>query len=102
MLKGVTAQLRSDSLLKNGCFGIQVADDEEEIEQNLRGPAQGYSGKYHDDLTGQVLKDSLVQEARAKELLFFHSKGVWVKMPESAARAKTGRPPHLSPLGGRQ
>ena len=57
------------------------------------GPAQGYSGKFKDDLSGQVLKDELVNEARAKELLYFHSKGVWKKVSWETARAKTGRPP---------
>ena len=92
MTKGVADQLRHDSLLKDGCSGIQVPDDEEEINKNMRGPAQGFSGKYLDHLTGQVLKDSLVQEAPAKELLYFHSKGVWVKRPKAMAREKTGRP----------
>ena len=91
MIKGVADQLRYDSLLKEGCYGIQVPDDEEQIAKAMRGPAQGYSGKHLDDLTGQVLKDSLVQEARAKELLYFHSKGVWVKRPKGMAREKTGR-----------
>ena len=76
MIKGVADQLRHDALLKEGCYGIQVPDDEEEINKSMRGPAQGFSGKYLDDLTGQVLKDSLVQEARAKELLYLHSEGV--------------------------
>ena len=35
----------------------------------------------------------MVRGARAKELSFFHSKGVWVKRPQSMARSKTGRPP---------
>ena len=37
--------------------------------------------------------DRLVEEARAKELLYFHSKGVWTKVPKSSARARTGRGP---------
>ena len=58
--------MRFDGLLKSGCFGVQAADDEAEIEKNLRGPEQGFSGAYRDDLTGQVLKDELVKAARAK------------------------------------
>ena len=57
------------------------------------GPAPGYSCKCRDDLTGQLLKDALVEEARAKEFLYFHSKGVWLKVPRSVARAQTGRQP---------
>ena len=93
VLKGITAQLRADRQLKPGCFGVQAADDEEEIAQQLYGPAQGYSGRYRDDLTGQVLRDDLVKAARMKELAFFHSKGVWVKVPREKARATTGKNP---------
>ncbi len=93
IIKGATQQLRDDGMLKNGCFGIQVPDDEEEIASNVLGPEQGYSGRYKDDLTGQVLRDDWVKEARAKELLYFHSKGVWRKVPRHEARARTGRPP---------
>ncbi len=93
VLKGITAQLRADRQLKPGCFGVQAADDEEEIAQQLYGPAQGYSGRYRDDLTGQVLRDDLVKAARMKELAFFHSKGVWVKVPREKAKATTGKNP---------
>ena len=79
--------------MKRGEFGLHAVDDDITIEAELRGPAQGYSGKYIDDMSKQVLKDSLVQEARAKELLYFNSKGVWRKRPRSEAFQKTGRPP---------
>ena len=81
------AQISSefDHLLEQGCYGIQVADDDAAVAASLMGPEQGYSGKYRDDLTGQLLKDVLVEEARAKELLYFHSKGVWMKVPKSSA-----------------
>ena len=93
MLRGVADQLKEDSLIKTGCFGIQVPDDDAAIEREIRGPAQGFSGRFRDDLTGQILNDELVIKARAVELSFFHSKGVWTKKPKSHARAKTGRPP---------
>ena len=86
-------QLRQDGHLKNGCFGIQAEDDEVATEQALRGGAQGYSGKYRDDLTGQILKDEWVHEARAKELEFFHAKNVWLKISKVQARAQGGRQP---------
>ena len=89
----MTKQGRDDPILKDGCFGLQVRDDDADVEAMIRGPAQGYTGKYKDDLTGQVLKDSMVAEARAKELTFFYAKGVWVKRPHHTARSKTGRPP---------
>ena len=52
MLRGVAEQLKDDSMVKNGCFGIQVPGDDAEVEREMRGPAQGYSGRYRDDLTG--------------------------------------------------
>ena len=82
-----------DNLLKAGCCGVQVADDDAEVSAQMNGPSQGFSGKYRDDLTGQVLKDSLVEEAMSKELLYFRSKGVWTKVPKASARSETGRPP---------
>mgnify|MGYP002806461156 CR=1 FL=1 len=74
ILRGVRDQLRADGALKQGCFGVQAADDEEEIEREIHGPAQGFSGAYKDDLTGQVLNDELVRAARAVELDYFNSK----------------------------
>ncbi len=77
VLRGITAQLRKDGRIVNGCYGIQVrevpasgATDEEDkmAEQQLFGPGQGYSGKYKDDLTQQPLRDDLVKAASAKEL----------------------------------
>ncbi len=93
VLKGIRDQMKSDGLLKRGCYGVQVADDEAEIERDMRGPSQGYSGAYRDDLTGQVLRDDLVKAARAVELAYFHSKKVWTKVPKSRARASSGRAP---------
>ena len=58
--------------MKDGCYGIHAPDDDAEIERNLRGPDQGYSGQFKDDLSGQILTDSMVREARATELAFFH------------------------------
>ena len=55
------------------CPGFEVA---EEIEAFCQEAAQGYSGQFKDDVTGQVLKDKLVQEARRIELDFFNKKGV--------------------------
>ena len=83
VLRGVRDQLRADNLLEDGCYGVQAPDDDAAIERELRGPANGYSGKYTDDLTGQVLQDSPVIEARAKELSFFYSKAVWQNVPKS-------------------
>ena len=61
ILKGITKQMRIDGHLKRGCFGMQVKEDEDTLPERLYGPKQGYSGKYKDDLTSQILKDDLVR-----------------------------------------
>jgi hypothetical protein len=68
VLRGVENQPRKDGLLIDGCYGIQAPSDEAEVLKHLKGPMQGYSGTFKDDLTGQVLEESLVREARSKEL----------------------------------
>ena len=40
VIQGISQQLRADNLLKDGCFGVQVPDDEAAIEQMIRGPKQ--------------------------------------------------------------
>jgi hypothetical protein len=93
ILRGVRDQLKEDNVLKAGCFGVQAADEDADVERELRGPTQGYSGRFRDDLTGQILRDDLVRAARAAELAYFHSKSVWVKVPKQQARARGGRAP---------
>ena len=102
VLRGLTAQLRADRRLVNGCYGIQAeasppvgesAGEDQNDQKQIYGPDQGYSGKYKDDLTGQSLRDDLVRAARAKELEFFTSKGVWMKVPRQRSCSKTGKPP---------
>ena len=93
ILRGVRDQLREDGIVKDGCFGMQVPDDDAEVERSIKSVENGYSGRYRDDLTGQVLRDDLVKEARAKELAFFHSKGVWLKVPKHSVRRRGGKSP---------
>ena len=102
VLRVLTAQLRAGRRPIEGCYVIQTeasspagasAGEDREIQKQLYGPAQGYSGKYKDDLTGQPLRDDLVKTARAKELEFSVSKGVWTKVPRQRSFARTGKPP---------
>ena len=65
--------------------GIQAADDEHEALKSMYGYEPVYSGRYKDDLTGQLLKDELVLKARRVELEYFNSKGVWRKVPRHNA-----------------
>ena len=62
-------------------------------EQQLFGPAQGHSGKFKDDLAQQPLRDDLVRDARAKELEFFCSNGVWTKVPRQRSYDRIGKAP---------
>ncbi len=91
IIKGMTDELRARGIVRDGEAGLHAVTDDQAIEQLLRGPENGYSGKCRDDTTGQVLKDELVMEARQKELDYFHSKGVWTKRPRGEAKARTGK-----------
>jgi hypothetical protein len=93
IIHGMKMQMRDDGLLHRGCFGLQAHDDEKEREDSMKRLENGYSGAYHDDLTGQVLNDELVKEARAKEIAYFVAKGVWRRVPRATAYQRTGRPP---------
>ena len=93
LLIGIAAQVRADNMAKDGCFGVQVPDDDREVEMSIRSPENGYSGRIKDDLTGQTLHDGKVAIARAVELKFFDTKGVWKKVPRANAKAQTGKPP---------
>ena len=85
--------MRADGLLKNGCYGVQVPDEDLAILEATYGPEQGYSGLYKDDLTGQTLKDALVLQARAVELAYFNTKGVWKKVSRNVAKTTSGKSP---------
>ena len=93
IIRGISNELLSRGILKSGEVGMHAVTDDEEVTKIMKSAATGYSGKYKDDLTGQLLKDSLVQEAREVELRYFESKGVWTKVPRQHAFARTGRPP---------
>ncbi len=91
IIKGMTDELRARGIVKNGEAGLHAVTDDSAAEETIRCVEQGYSGRYRDDITGQVLKDELVHEARQKELEYFHSKGVWTKRPKGEAKARTGK-----------
>ncbi len=40
MVRGITAQLRADNLLKDGCYGIQALDGDGEVLLEMHSPAQ--------------------------------------------------------------
>ena len=82
MLEGMQAQLKDLGMLQTGIVGIQSGAAQWEDDQllSLDAPRKGFSGTYRDDLTGQILNDASVAEARAKELEYFASKMVWKKV----------------------
>ena len=45
--------MKTDHLLIAGCYGVQAATDDAEAVLHSQGPAEGYSGIYREDLTGQ-------------------------------------------------
>ena len=52
-----------------------------------------FTGRFKDDITGQILRDDLVLEARLKEIRYFEEKGVWAKVPIAEAKRRTGKSP---------
>ncbi len=60
MTKGTVEQLKLDNLVNDGCYGVQVADDDAAVVASLMGLGHGYSCKCRDDLPGQVLNDTLL------------------------------------------
>jgi len=93
IIQGMKMQMKEDGLLHPGCLGLQAHDDEKERQDAIKRPDNGFSGTHRDDLTGQVLNDKLVQEARATEIAYFIAKGVWKQVPKTTAYQRTGRPP---------
>ena len=79
--------------MERGGVGPHAVNDEDDSLQSACGPQQRYSGKYKDDITKRVLNDKLVMAARATELQYFNSKGIWRKRLRQEAFARTGRQP---------
>ncbi len=51
------------------------------------------SGKFKDDIAGQILDDKMVGEAQRLELGYFDDKSVWTLRPRAECRERTGKPP---------
>ena len=87
------AQMKACGIVRDHEVGLHAVTDDGEFERAFKAKDPRFSGKFKDDITGQVLRDDLVAEARKKELLYFKTKGVWCKRPKDEARRRTGRPP---------
>ncbi len=64
ILRGISRELMERGIIKIGEVGLHSVDDEDSHEHGPRSKQEGYSGKYRDDISGQILKDALVHEAR--------------------------------------
>ncbi len=88
MIRGMVDEMRSRGIWHPGEEGMHAVSDEDGAD--APSPV-GRNGKYRDDMSGQLLRDSLVHEARAKERKYFVDKGVWTNRPKNEARQKTGK-----------
>ena len=94
IIKGMINQMKHDGVVTPGCVGLQPIFEVNEVHEPLNEAL--CSKNYKDDITKQPLLDSLVDEARAKELEYFASKGVWIKRPK-AERLRPSRRPDVRP-----
>ena len=90
IVKGMVQEMAHRGIWRGGEVGLHAVQDAEGDEE-ARSLDPRFTGKYRDDITGQVLRDDLVEEARCLELKYFNAKGVWEKRPKAEARSATGR-----------
>ena len=62
ILRGIHKELQARGVMTVGDVGMHALEDENLVHL-ARGPEQGYSGKYLDDISKQKLRDDLVEEA---------------------------------------
>ena len=79
----------ADGNLVAGCI-CMVATEDPIMAATANGDDPRYSGRFRDDVIGQLLRDDLVREARLQELRYFAEKGVRAKVPIAEARRRTG------------
>ena len=106
ILTGFKAQIRCDGRMSPTSVGLQSlmgSDMEDEVPLTMLEAGNSYDELlrfkvdneevFLDDLTGQQVDPALVREARAKEMEYVRSKGLWIKKPVEECWHKTGRPP---------
>ncbi len=101
ILRGIAKQLQEDGVFSCGEVGMQSPTVREVVHQIQRSDGYvlvsdengGATGQYKDDLSGQLLVDSLVHEAMNKELDYFDDKAVWELRPREECQQRTGRKP---------
>ncbi len=68
IIEGIHGQLRADGNLVAGCIGMIACEDPIMPVETSKHDAR-FTGKFRDDITGQILRDDLVLEARGDPLL---------------------------------
>ena len=72
ILGGMRRQLKALNMVSNDCYGMQHSGfEEDEVLAIDVADKSKFSGRFRDDITGQLLQDDLVLEARKKELAYF-------------------------------
>ena len=87
IIHGMVNEMKNRGIHRPGEVGLHAVNDEDVDPDH----DERFSGAYRDDMSGQLLRDDLVHEARQKELKYFCEKGVWVKRPKDEARRRTGK-----------
>jgi hypothetical protein len=100
ILVGFKNQMELDGRKSPGEVGLHALEIAEDAMLHIGGPHGELlklrvenAAEFRDDLTGQLLDPVLVREARAKEMEYVRSKGLWAKRPVRECLDRTGRPP---------
>ena len=68
IIKGIQQEFIHRGIMRPDEVGLHAVADEEPRGDCLKTSDRGFSGKYRDDISNQLLRDDLVIEARRKEL----------------------------------
>ena len=102
ILEGFSTQLKIDQKLARGIYGIHCDVEVDLVLQDQCSEwmdakttselnAMQQVERYLDAVTGQPLIPALVRAARAEELRYFETKGVWHRRPRAEALMRTGK-----------
>ena len=101
ILRGISKQLRADGFFADDEVGMIEPSLREIIHNVQRNDAyvlvsddgKAPSGMFRDDISGQVLHDSIVAEAQKKEMDYFDLKQVWELRSKEECMKVTGKKP---------
>ena len=85
--------MRHDGRMQANLVGIHCLVDEAPLQNHALKIDGSKTEQYFGDITGQPLPAELVKAARAKEMEYFASKGVWSTRPVAEAMRVKGRKP---------